>query len=197
MVGERRAGVGPAEGPLWAADGARGALEWHGPTRVRVLFISALPAHAVRCSVRVSCSTNFLLHEGMLVVCVRVRHFFTSPPPSYVIAFTMEPGQRDRLRSRVCSDWHRILTGTCARVVRWCPSRRRWKRSKCASVRGPGAKRGAPDRSLRKKSSYQTPYYQVPVAISRISVGFPLPRWLKVPVLLRSRLRPPLARVRP
>ena len=69
----------------------------------------------------------------------------------YVIAFTMEPGRRDRLRSRVCSDWHRILTGTCARVVRWCPSRRRWKRSKCASVRGTGAKRGAPDRSREKK----------------------------------------------
>ena len=63
----------------------------------------------------------------------------------------MEPGRRDRLRSRVCSDWHRILTGTCARVVRWCPSRRRWKRSKCASVRGPGAKRGAPDRSREKR----------------------------------------------
>ena len=81
-MGVRRAGVGPAEGPLWAADGARGALEWHGPTRVRVLFISALPAHAVRCSVRASCSTNFLLHVGMRVVCVRVRNFFTIAPPN-------------------------------------------------------------------------------------------------------------------
>ena len=35
--------------------------------------------------------------------------------------FTMEPGRRDRLRSRVCSDLHRILTGTCARVVRRFP----------------------------------------------------------------------------
>ena len=81
-MGERRAGVGPAEGPLWAADGARGALEWHGPTRVRVLFISALPAHAVRCSVRVSCSTNFLLHEGMLAVCAPVRRLFSTGPPN-------------------------------------------------------------------------------------------------------------------
>ena len=39
--------------------------------------------------------------------------------------FTMEPGRRDRLRSRVCSDWHRILTATSARVVAMSPSRRR------------------------------------------------------------------------
>ena len=52
--------------------------------------------------------------------------------------------------ARLLGFGHRILTGTCARVVRWCPSRRRWKRSKCASVRGPVAKRGAPDRSREK-----------------------------------------------
>ena len=39
--------------------------------------------------------------------------------------FTMEPGRRDRLRSRVCSDLHRILTGSSARVVAMTPSRRR------------------------------------------------------------------------
>ena len=51
----------------------------------------------------------------------------------------------------VCSDSHRILTGRCARSVGIYPSRRRWKRSKCASVRGTGAKRGSPDRSREKK----------------------------------------------
>ena len=81
-MGVRRAGVGSAEGPLWAAGGALGALEGHGQPRVRIFIDSAFPAHAVRCSVRVSCSTNFLLHEGMLVVCVRVRRLFSTTPPS-------------------------------------------------------------------------------------------------------------------
>ena len=54
----------------------------HGQPRVCIFVDSALPAHAVRCSVRVSCSTNFLLHEGMLVVCVRVRRFLTIAPPT-------------------------------------------------------------------------------------------------------------------
>ena len=53
-----------------------------GPTSASVLLISALPAHAVRCSVRVSCSTNFLLHEGMLVVCVARRFFRSITPPT-------------------------------------------------------------------------------------------------------------------
>ena len=81
-MGVRRAGVGSAEGPLWAAGGALGALEGHGQPRVCIFVDSALPAHAVRCSVRVSCSTNFLLHEGMLVVCVRVRRLFSFAPPT-------------------------------------------------------------------------------------------------------------------
>ena len=40
----RRAGVGSAEGPLWAAGGALGALEGHGQPRVRIFVDSALPA---------------------------------------------------------------------------------------------------------------------------------------------------------
>ncbi len=32
--------------------------------------------------VRASRSTNFLLRVGMLVVCARVRDFYTSPPPT-------------------------------------------------------------------------------------------------------------------
>ena len=85
----RRAGVGSAEGSLWAAGGALGALEGHGQPRVCIFVDSALPAHAVRRSVRVSCSTNFLLHEGMLVVCVRVRRLFSFAPPT--IAPTIYP----------------------------------------------------------------------------------------------------------
>ena len=69
----------------------------------------------------------------------------------YVIAFTMEPGRMYLWTLSVCSDSHRILTGRCARSVGIYPSRRRWKRSKCASVRGTGAKRGSPDRSREKK----------------------------------------------
>ena len=72
---------GRAWGRRTGRSGPLTALEGHGQPRVRIFFDSALPAHAVGCSVRASCSTNFLLHEGMLVVCVRVRHFFTSPPP--------------------------------------------------------------------------------------------------------------------
>ena len=84
---------------LWAADGARGALESRvarADTRARfVHFVySALPAHAVRCSMRVSCSTNFLLHEGMRVVCVRVRHFFTIAPPNICHARRLTPFPR-------------------------------------------------------------------------------------------------------
>ena len=48
----------------------------------RVHDVFARSALAMGCSVRASCSTNFLLHVGMLVVCVRVRHFFTIAPPS-------------------------------------------------------------------------------------------------------------------
>ena len=61
---------------------AAASLKGHGQPRVRIFIDSALPAHAVRCCVRVSCSTNFLLHEGMLVVCVRVRRFLTIAPPT-------------------------------------------------------------------------------------------------------------------
>ena len=67
------AGVGPTGRLFWAAGGALGALEGHGPQPVCIFVDSALPAHAVGCSVRVSCSTNFLLHEGMLVVCIACR----------------------------------------------------------------------------------------------------------------------------
>ena len=80
--------------------------------------------------------------------------------------FTMEPGRRDRLRSRVCSDWHRILTATSARVVAMSPSRRRWNRSKCASVRGTRAKRGSRHRSREKK------FPSHPLTLSR-TVSFP------------------------
>ena len=90
-MGVGPAGVGPTGLLLWAAGGALGALEGHGPQPVCIFVDSALPAHAVGCSVRVSCSTNFLLHEGMLVVCVRVRHFFTSPPPKIEVALCV-PG---------------------------------------------------------------------------------------------------------
>ena len=39
----RRAGVGPAEGPLWAADGARGALEWsHVHMRKKVVLLRCM-----------------------------------------------------------------------------------------------------------------------------------------------------------
>ena len=50
----RRAGVGSVERPVWAAGGALGALKGHGQPRVCIFVDSALPAHAVRCSVRAS-----------------------------------------------------------------------------------------------------------------------------------------------
>ena len=65
----------------WAAGGALSALEGHGPQPACIFVDSALPAHAVGCSVRVSCSANSELYEGMRVVCVWVRHFFTIGPP--------------------------------------------------------------------------------------------------------------------
>ena len=73
---------GRAWGRRAGRSGPLEALEGHGQPCVRIFIDSALPAHAVGCSVRASCSTNFLLHEGMLVVCVRVRHFFTIAPPT-------------------------------------------------------------------------------------------------------------------
>ena len=72
---------GRAWGRRTGRSGPLTALKGHGQPRVRIFIDSALPVHAVRCCVRVSCSTNFLLHEGMLVVCVRVQHFFTIAPP--------------------------------------------------------------------------------------------------------------------
>ena len=63
------AGVGPTGWLFWAAGGALGALEGHGPQLACIFVDSALPAHAEGCSVRVSCSANFLLHMGMRHVC--------------------------------------------------------------------------------------------------------------------------------
>ena len=79
------AGVGPTGRLFWAAGGALGALEGHGPQPVCIFVDSALPAHAVGCSVRVSCSTNFLLHEGMRVVFVARCLFPTFRPPKYML----------------------------------------------------------------------------------------------------------------
>ena len=45
----RRAGVGPAEGPLWAADGARGALEWSHCAHAKKS--RAVEMHVVPCTV--------------------------------------------------------------------------------------------------------------------------------------------------
>ena len=49
VVGVRRAGVGPAEGPLWAADGARGALEWSHCAHAKKS--RAVEMHVVPCTV--------------------------------------------------------------------------------------------------------------------------------------------------
>lgn len=81
VVGVWPAGVGPTGRLCWAAGGALSALEGHGPQPACIFVDSALPAHAVGCSVRVSCSANSELYEGMRVVCVWVRHFFTIGPP--------------------------------------------------------------------------------------------------------------------
>ena len=63
----------------------------------------------------------------------------------------MEPGRLYLWALSVCSDSHRILMGAGARVAAMRPSRRRWERSKCASVRGTRAKRGSRHRSREKK----------------------------------------------
>ena len=73
---------GRAWGRRTGRSGPLTALEGHGQPSVHIFIDSAPPAHAVRCCVRVSCSTNFLLHEGMLVVCVRVRRLFSTAPPN-------------------------------------------------------------------------------------------------------------------
>ena len=88
----------------------------------------------------------------------------------YVIAFTMEPGRMYLWTLSVCSDSHRILTGRCARSVGIYPSRRRWKRSKCASVRGTRAKRGSRHRSREKQKG---------VPVTRRTPFMPLPRRVK------------------
>ena len=58
----------------------------------------------------------------------------------------------------VCSDSCAVKTGTSARLVRWCPSLRRWKRSKRASVRGTGVRLREWASRAAKKSFYWTPY---------------------------------------
>ena len=86
MVGGQRAGGRAAEGPLWAAGGALGALEGTG-RRASCIFVDyALPAHAVGCSMRVSCSANFLLHEGMYVMGVARCLFWSTGPPNSGLA---------------------------------------------------------------------------------------------------------------
>ena len=58
----------------------------HGCVTAGVHVVFARSAHAVGCSMRASCSTNFLLHVGMCVVCVARRPFRSIAPPSYKIA---------------------------------------------------------------------------------------------------------------
>ena len=59
----------------------------------------------------------------------------------YVIAFTMEPRRRYRLRSRVCSDSHRILTAMKMEQVR---ERERYRRKTRCS--GPFTRKKVPTR---------------------------------------------------
>ena len=85
MLGLRWGGVGPADRPLWAAGGALGALEAHGPKSARVLVnFSRLGLLCALC-MRASCSKNFFLYVGMRVVCVARRPFWSFGPPTAVV----------------------------------------------------------------------------------------------------------------
>ena len=83
MVGARGRSAAAVARPFWAVGGPRGVLLPMRENLSRVHDVFARSALAMGYSVRASCSTNFLLHVGMLVVCVRVRHFFTIAPPSH------------------------------------------------------------------------------------------------------------------
>ena len=82
MLGLRRGGVGPADRPLWAAGGALGALEAHGPKSARVLVIFSRSGLLCALYMRASRSKNFFLYVGMRVVCVARRPFWSIAPPT-------------------------------------------------------------------------------------------------------------------
>ena len=68
-MGVRRAGVGPAERPLWAAGGALGALEGQGPNRRAFLLILRFlrTLCAVACASRVA---QTFCYTRVCVLCV-------------------------------------------------------------------------------------------------------------------------------
>jgi hypothetical protein len=85
VVGARGRSAAAVARPLWAVGGPHGVLSAMRQNRSRVHDVFARSAHAMGFSMRALASTNFLLHVGMLVVCVRVRHFFTIAPPTQTL----------------------------------------------------------------------------------------------------------------
>ena len=81
VVGARGRSAAAVARPLWAVGGPHGVLSAMRENRSRVHDVFARSAHAMGFSMRALASTNFLLHVGMLVACVRVRNLFTFAPP--------------------------------------------------------------------------------------------------------------------
>ena len=91
VMGARGRSAAAVGRPFWAVGGSRGVAFAHGCVMAGVHVVFARSAHAVGCSMRASCSTNFLLHVGMCVVCVARRPFRSIAPPTRGAGVTLQP----------------------------------------------------------------------------------------------------------